>query len=494
MLEYDIFLMLPPTAMMLVMPELGLPQLSAYLRGRGRKVRVSDLNMYMLFEYISRPGPSGIIEERIKSPVYNPAAEKISPFIDRRYPNMSNTEMMRYTRNFTNLLNPPSTWQLEDMLDAVGRPDCLFDGFFDRYIAGAVSGSKVAGFEILTHTQIPAAFYFARRIKKEFPKVKVVFGGPWATASRPAVKHWEKLFGITDFICFYSGEGPTDALIDFADGKKGIEEIPGVAYLKDGKVNENALPPALDIRKTPLPDFSDLPLDLYPKKALPYQNSAGCEWGKCTFCYHCFPKNRYYEKDTARSADEMKCLADKYGIRDFSLADLSVPHHTLGLLSACLVKNGADITWDALTRADKPYTDKFARLLRVAGCRELFIGVEIPDKEELDRLNKGISRDSFERTAAACASAGITVSVFLLNYPGLKKEKYLNGLKYFQKLNRTAHTSIDAIVADFELGRSSNAMKHLDEFGIKLPEDTNTDLRSFCLPFETDLEWNRSAK
>jgi len=309
------------------------------------------------------------------------------------------------------------------------------------------------------------------------------------------VKHWEKLFGITDFICFYSGEGPTDALIDFADGKKGIEEIPGVAYLKDGKVKENALPPALDIRKTPLPDFSDLPLDLYPRRALPYQTTAGCEWGKCTFCYHCFPDNKVISKSAAKIADELCELSVKYGVDTFSLADLSTPYKILNGVSREFIKRRTTLKWDALTRACRPYTRIFAGRLKAAGCCELFFGLENPDPEELTGINKGIKLSDFEKTARECVSAGINVSVFLLNYPGLSDEKYRAAIDYFSRLNDDNTAEIKAVMADFELGRSSNAMKNLENFGIKLSPDSITDLRSFRLPFFTEYKWeNRKTE
>ena len=235
----------------------------------------------------------------------------------------------------------------------------------------------------------------------------------------------------------------------------------------------------------------DLPLHLYPWKALPVRNSAGCPWGKCLFCYHCFPKNKYYEKDTARTAEEMKAVADANNFRKLSLADFSVSPQALLGIAKNLIRIKANVKWDALTRADMAYSDKFAKVLAASGCRQLFVGLEIEDAEEIEKLNKGIKTSNFEKMLESCINNGISIGVFLLNYPGLSEEKLKTGLEYCRNLQKKSRGQMYLIVKDFELGRASNTIGHLDAFGIVLDKDVNMDVRSFSLPFKTTIPWKK---
>lgn len=187
----------------------------------------------------------------------------------------------------------------------------------------------------------------------------------------------------------------------------------------------------------------------------------------------------------------MKALADKHNLRRFSMADLAIPSHQLAELAKNLIKIKANVTWESLTRADMAFSENFTKLLYLSGCRQLFVGVEIDDPEERQRLKKGIKEGNFEKMLESCMKSGLRLDAFLLNYPGISEEKLNESMRYFEKLKENSNGTLSLVIADFELGRASNSIQYLDFFGITLPENIDTDVRSFSLPFNTNKPWKK---
>lgn len=488
----DVLLVFPPAAILMLMPELGMPQISSWLKSRGWKSRVLDLNVKFLFDWIEKPEIEEMLKQRWsgRSETFKKTYPEYK--FSRAYTVAQYDGQIGYAKSYSPVLNPENkTWHIDEIIANSLKPDPLFEKFYREFLAPEVAESGLIGFELMDHYQLPAVLYFSRRIKEDFPGKNIIIGGPWSTASQSAFSSWKKLFDFIDFACLYAGEEPVEGTLQFLKGEREKKNIPGVVWCENGIVRENEIRPLPDIKSAPAPDFTDLPLHLYPWKALPVRNSAGCPWGKCLFCYHCFPRNKYYEKDTARTAEEMKAVADANNFRKLSLADFSVSPQALFGIAKNLIRIKADVKWDALTRADMAYSDKFAKVLATSGCRQLFVGLEIEDAEEIEKLNKGIKTSNFEKMLESCINNGISIGVFLLNYPGLSEEKLKTGLEYCRNLQKKSRGQMYLIVKDFELGRASNTIGHLDAFGIVLDKDVNMDVRSFSLPFKTTIPWKK---
>ena len=61
----DVCLFLSPGSLMLTVPELGIPQLAAYLRARGRRVAAADLNALFLADFLKRPAARALLKRRL---------------------------------------------------------------------------------------------------------------------------------------------------------------------------------------------------------------------------------------------------------------------------------------------------------------------------------------------------------------------------------------------------------------------------------------------
>ena len=479
----DAVLFLSPCSLALTFPELGIPQLAGYLRARGRSVRALDLNALFLGEFLKSPGARGLLRARL-------AARKIRPAPPANFagtpwgPKRLEGDSAAAAAWSDLLAIKAGSWEIGEVARASAEHDWLYDLFFERYVAPAAAGAALAGFSVLTHHQVLPALYLSRRLKERYPGLKVCLGGPWCTASMGAVEDWPELFDAADAVVFYSGEEPLAGLLDWARGRRRLAGIPGLAWREGGRVRRTAVRPGPALEKLPPPDFTGFDLGLYPRRTLPYQTASGCEWGRCTFCYHCLPDNRFRVKPPALVARHLAVLKRRWGVGSFWLADLTAPEEMLDGLSRELTRRGLELEWTAMTRAGKRWTPEFAARLAASGCREAYFGLETADKEGLRRINKGLTPELFARSVRACAGAGIRVSVFLLKYPGQGEGEFRRTLEYVRGL-RGAVSAI--VVSDFELGRASNAMGRLGEFGITLPPGSGRDIRSFSLPYRAPL-------
>ena len=132
---------------------------------------------------------------------------------------------------------------------------------------------------------IPRRHRLARAIKAANPKIKIAFVGPHVTVLP------EKSLRECPALDFVARKEFDYAVVDYAKGKP-LEEIPGISFLKDGKVVHNpdapqiqdldALPHVTDVYKRDL-DVTryNVPFLLNPYVSL--YTTRGCP-AQCTFC------------------------------------------------------------------------------------------------------------------------------------------------------------------------------------------------------------------
>ena len=167
----------------------------------------------------------------------------------------------------------------------------------------------------------PGDIGLARAIKEANPKIKIAFVGPHVTVlPEKSLRDCPAI----DFVCRKEFDY---SVVDYAKGKP-LEEIPGISFLKDGKVVHNpdapqiqdldALPHVTDIYKRDL-DVTryNVPFLLHPYVSL--YTTRGCP-AQCTFCLwpqtlsgHPWRK-RSTDDVAARNGQGQRILAGSEGI------------------------------------------------------------------------------------------------------------------------------------------------------------------------------------
>src|SRR5438128_4192247 len=112
----------------------------------------------------------------------------------------------------------------------------------------------LVGLSFLSTTSYPYAKLLARQIRAADDKVKLAFGGVFASLNAPLVK---QQCPEVDFVCRGDGE---QLLLDLIDNLEDPAKVLGVTWAKDGKVIENPMRPMdRNLDQWPFPDRESLP-------------------------------------------------------------------------------------------------------------------------------------------------------------------------------------------------------------------------------------------
>lgn len=127
------------------------------------------------------------------------------------------------------------------------------------------------------------------------PKTKIVLGGPEVSYD---VHYWlRRLDGLVDFIIMGEGEYSFKQLLRFVHEEIPLEEVPGIAYLKDGKMNIHPQPPKIDLREMPSPFRFEEDRDSISKRIQYIETSRGCPFS-CQFCLSSIEVGvRYFDRE-----------------------------------------------------------------------------------------------------------------------------------------------------------------------------------------------------
>lgn len=251
------------------------------------------------------------------------------------------------------------------------------------------------------------AMELAKIIKKQFPNIVIVLGGPQVTFLADEVLR----SGYVDYVNRFEGEISFPKLVlNILQNKKC--EVPGIAFIKDGEYVYTEHIEAVDVDKfTPAWDMYNLSLYVKPGVIL---TGRGCPF-KCVFCSAAAVSNgKYRIRNTDSIISELKMLKEKYGIRDFFFADdtITADEKNLELLCRKIITNKLNIRWEAEIRANK-INNRIMNLMVKAGCHHVQIGAESGNDVILKDINKNITKDM---TINACKCALVNGSSVVCSF------------------------------------------------------------------------------
>jgi radical SAM superfamily enzyme YgiQ (UPF0313 family) len=191
----------------------------------------------------------------------------------------------------------------------------------------------VIGFSLLVGDNPSAynfALAFARFLKERFD-FPIIVGGPIGTA----VKNKLVESGYVDYAIHGTSTtsiAEVNTLNFCKKWERGIKEIEGTSYLKDGKLVEHERNYTLEEKFfVSLPKFDGLPMELYRFKmemeingtnyqkqmlVIPYFFIRGCPW-KCPFCMMSKEEGFWYGEDPGKVVESVRKISKKYRTRFF---------------------------------------------------------------------------------------------------------------------------------------------------------------------------------
>ncbi len=267
----------------------------------------------------------------------------------------------------------------------------------------------------------------------------IVAGGPQVTESQASADLGLRS-GLFDAVIL--GEGEETLLSSYGafceNRRKPVYGVPGTRYV-DGSSGaiQSADRPLLRIKELPLPSFSEMPVDAYQTDdycTLPIQMSRGCT-DKCTFCSEWVFWRRFRLDTVERTVEGMIQLQSLYGANYFTFTDslLNGSPKRLHAFAEEVLRRRIDISWGGFMRAHMDL--ETARLLKRAGCEEVFVGIESFSDETLELMNKRRTKADNIRALRAFLTAGIfVVAGFIPGFPGDTRKDFMHSTAKMREL------------------------------------------------------------
>ena len=274
----------------------------------------------------------------------------------------------------------------------------------------------LVGLSFLSTTSYPYAKILARQIRAVDSKVRLAFGGVFATLNAELVK---LQCSEVDFVCRGDGEQLLLDLLESLDDPSGVA---GLTWVKEGQVVHNpnrVMERALD--QWPFPDRESLPLEFVESMPLDVpvvlsmdrfttmQTSRGCPW-TCVFCdIPVFNEGKWRSWSAQHVVDELAYL-EKLGYGSVYFVDDHFLLQTKRIEAICKGINdaGLKIRWGCEGRVDSVVQNLFPAMAK-ANCRTLMFGMESGSQKVLDRLVKGQTLAEMEIAVRNAKKAGIEI-------------------------------------------------------------------------------------
>lgn len=311
--------------------------------------------------------------------------------------------------------------------------DCLNGIHWERY--------KIVGFTSLFHQHI-AALAMAKRIKRRFPHIVIVFGGANCVADMG--KSIIDNFGFVDVVCTGMGEKIFPQFVsEYLAGKTpsvGSELKVRGSIPCFPKVGEKSLP----MDEIPYPNFDDF-FEQRKRYELDDENlnmlvetSRGCWWGQkhhCTFCGIDDESMKFKNKSSKRALAEFEYLIARYGhhTNKISVIDNIIPMEYLNDFLPKLRDSqlNVDVFYETKANLKKDQL----KLYKQAGLNCIQPGIENFSDRLLREMNKGITGLQNIQFLKWCKEYGLRpIWNYMLGFPGERQEDYLTQIKLMKAL------------------------------------------------------------
>ena len=272
------------------------------------------------------------------------------------------------------------------------------------------------GLSFLSTTSYPYAKILARQIRAANRRVKLAFGGVFASLNASLVK---LQCPEVDFVCRGDGE---QLILDLLDRMDDPQDVGGLTWARDGRVVSNAnRTMERNLDQWPFPDRESLELDFVESMPLDVpavlsmerfttmQTSRGCPW-PCVFCdIPIFNEGKWRSRSPQHVTEEFKHLqALGYGSVYFVDDHFLLQPKRIEAICKGVVDNGITIQWGCEGRVDSVAQHLFPAMAK-AHCRTLMFGVESGSQKILDRLKKEQTLKEVETAVVNAKQAGIEI-------------------------------------------------------------------------------------
>lgn len=313
-------------------------------------------------------------------------------------------------------------------------------GFIDACLR-AVNWGKyaVVGFTS-TFQQNVASLALARRIKKRWPHVVIVFGG--ANMEDEMGPEYVRAFPFIDYAVVGEGDVAFPELLrSLAEGN--LPTAPGLVRRTGAETVVGGQAPSIkDMDALPIPNYEEFfqrsrRVGLAPLPRLPFESSRGCWWGhksQCTFCGLNGLGMSYRYKSAPRLFLELNELGRRHGIRIFDATDNILNPRYVSDVFEPLAESKTDFEFFYEVKANLTRAD--LRTMYRGGVRRIQPGIESMSTRILGLMKKGATMLDNVRLLKWALYYGIRVNWNLLwGFPGERADDYRGQLTILRQLS-----------------------------------------------------------
>lgn len=287
---------------------------------------------------------------------------------------------------------------------------------------------RLFGFSVCFFQLLPS-LYLARRIKKTWPDLPIVFGG--SSCSGAVGLSLFNHFPEIDYLVDGEGEEALTRLCRFIAGD--VDSLPANVRSRQPSahkvISKDISTEKVILGDLPYPDYAPYFEEmsrLFPRlpfiPTLPVEFSRGCWWNKCTFCNLNLQWQNYRLKQGERMVEEILHLARTHESLRFTFADNALPPHEADLFFDRIAAAGLDLDFFAEIRAiTEP---KRLRLYRRGGLRTVQVGIEALSSSLLKKMAKGTTvMDSIAALKMCSESAILLEGNLITEFPTTTEEE-----------------------------------------------------------------------
>jgi len=289
---------------------------------------------------------------------------------------------------------------------------------------------------------VPAAMELIRELRVALPDSLILVGGKHITHC------WkDAALKFSDADILVRGEGENVALtlanalnsnLSIKETKSIIAELPNVWVHE--KSTDPILPHPFDLATASPWPFEVLTpsLSFYLDDRMLIEHSRGCP-GHCSYCLASKDIKRVSFRSHTQVIDTLEQLTERgFGSYFFTDDDFAVSPLRLQRLCEGILERRISIKFDANVRPDSLLRcSSIATLLRRAGCRCLWLGIETGSPSMLKSYGKGFDIDICERAVAlAFSSAEVVRTNWIIGGPLETKATVYESINFAKQLRR----------------------------------------------------------
>ncbi len=246
-----------------------------------------------------------------------------------------------------------------------------------------------------------------------------------------------------DVVCMGEGEITIAKLMEVLENKKTLDNVPGIAWLENGKLKQTPRAPLIhDLDSLPPVPYELFPMHYYRMLRIananatdfvfPMMSARGCSF-KCTFCYRM--DSGYRTRTPEPMLNEVEMLHKDYGITYISFQDdllMSSVEHTEAV---CLefLKRKLPVKWSCNGRLNY-CSEELLQLMKDAGCTFINYGIESMDQTVLNNMKKGLRPEMIVRGIEDTLKVGISSGLnFIFGNKGDNKKTIKSAVDFLLK-------------------------------------------------------------